>query len=53
MTQYEYQAEIFEMVCKLYPEGQQNAAFSYVEKLWDADINTLKRHYQTMKEITK
>lgn len=53
MTKYQYQAAIFKMVCELYPDGQQDAAFKYVEKLWDKDISTLKRHYKTLQEITQ
>lgn len=53
MTQYEYQAEIFKIICDLYPENQQDAAFQYIQKLWDADIKTLKRHYQSWMDIIK
>jgi len=53
MTQYEYQAEIFIMISDLYPENQQDAAFNYVQKLWDADIKTLKCHYDNWMEIIK
>ena len=53
MTKYEYQAEIFIMISDFYPENQQNSAFKYVQKLWDADLKKLKRHYDEWKKIIK
>ena len=52
MTKYEYQYEIFKMMKDLYPSSQLSDVDSYIRKLWDKDEKTLKKLYDSWKEIT-